>query len=92
MMMAAGNGVETQPLIIGMGVATYAAMLATLGFFARRFLTQQASNHQDTLKALALLERLNQRMPRNAKRRMRQLETASHHHPRRSGARSRTPR
>lgn len=67
-------------LVIGMGVATYVAVLATLGFFARRFLSQQTANHADTLRALALLEHLDGQVPRNAKRRMRDLERITHRH------------
>lgn len=86
-MMAAGSNPESASLIVGMAIATYVAVLATIGFFARRFLTQQASNHKDTLRALTLLEHLDGRMPRNAKRRMRALEDVSHRHPGK-GARS----
>lgn len=65
-----GEGVT---LIVGMGVATYAAMLATLGYFANRFLNQQRSNHADTLEALTLLRTMQSKLPKHD-RRLKRLE------------------
>jgi hypothetical protein len=55
-------------LIVGMGIATYAAVLATIGYFASRFLRQQRDNHRDTLEALQLLKSLRRGQGKQSRR------------------------
>lgn len=40
-------------LIVGTGTVTIGAMWQAVGYYARRFLTQQSNNHRDTLEALS---------------------------------------
>lgn len=64
MMVAAGPSPAAVSLIVGMGISTWVAILTTVGYFARRFLTQQQNNHGDTLKALNVLEDVKAELPR----------------------------
>lgn len=64
MMVAAGPSPAGITLIVGMGVSTWVAVLATVGYFARRFLSQQSSNHDDTVKALNALETIKSELPK----------------------------
>lgn len=66
-------------LIVGMGVSTWVAIMSTVGYFARKFLTQQASNHADTLEALEIARDIQYRLPK-LHRRVRKLEQAGKRH------------
>lgn len=54
----------TLAAVIGTGTVSLGATLQTIGWAARRFVAQQASNHQDTLKALDALEDIRKELPR----------------------------
>lgn len=55
---------STVALIVGMGVSTWVAVLAVVGYFARGFLRQQNSNHRDTLAGLDQLRQIKSALPR----------------------------
>lgn len=65
--MAAPSGLAIG-LIVGMGVSTWAAILATVGFYARRFMSQQASNHKTSVETLQMVQEFERQLPRIAKR------------------------
>lgn len=61
--VATGPSSETIGLVVGCAVATVTAILSALGWLTRRFISQQASNHQDTRKALSALEDIRAELP-----------------------------
>lgn len=61
--MASAPSGSAVGLIVGTGTVTIAAMWATVGYFAKRFLSQQERNHADTLEALGIAREIRSQLP-----------------------------
>lgn len=62
--LASGPSGGAVGLIVGTGTVTVAAIWSVLGYFARRFLSQQTSNHRDTQEALGAVKIIRDELPR----------------------------
>jgi hypothetical protein len=76
---AAGPSPVAVSLIVGMGVSTWVAVLAVVGWFARRFMDQQRANHQDTQETLRMVRVIESELPAVVKR-VKRLERGHRQH------------
>lgn len=60
--MASGPTSAGITLVIGVGVATVVAIYSMIGYVAKQYLTQQRSNHADTLQALDIARDVQKRL------------------------------